>query len=49
MVLQFGLRLWSLWAWRGLDPGAGSLIQGFSIPGRVVMIGVACFAVSWCC
>ena len=38
MVLQFGLRLWSLWAWRGLDPGAGSLIQGFSIPGRVVMM-----------
>lgn len=38
MVLQFGLRLWSLWAWRGLDPGAGSLIQGFSIPGRVVVM-----------
>ena len=38
MVLQFGLRLWALWAWRGLDPGAGSLIQGFSIPGRVVMM-----------
>ena len=38
MVLQFGLRLWALWAWRGLDPGAGSLIQGFSIPGRVVVM-----------
>ena len=37
-VILFGLRLWSLWAWRGLDPGAGSLIQGFSIPGRVVVM-----------
>ena len=38
MVILFGLRLWSLWAWRKLDPGAGSLIQGFSIPGRVVVM-----------
>ena len=38
MVLQFGLRLWALWAWRKQDPGAGSLIQGFSIPGRVVVM-----------
>ena len=38
MVIQFGLRLWSLWAWRRQDPGAGALVQGFSIPGRVVVM-----------
>ena len=39
-VILFGLRLWSLWAWRKLDPGVGALIQGFSIPGRVVVMNL---------
>ena len=35
LVIQFGYNLWSLWAYRKLNPGMGSLIQGFSITGRV--------------
>lgn len=38
LVVQFGYNLWSLWTWRRLNPGAGALIQGFSIPGRVIIM-----------
>lgn len=37
-VVRFGLCLWALWAWRQLDPGAGSLTQGFSVAGRVLLM-----------
>lgn len=37
-VVQFGFRLWSLWACRRLDPGLGSLVQGFSVAGRVLLL-----------
>lgn len=43
LVIQFGYDLWSLWTWRRLNPGAGSLIQGFSIPGRVVLMDLLIF------
>ena len=42
-VILFGLRLWSLWAWRKLDPGMGALTQGFSIPGRVIRMELFIF------
>lgn len=37
-VVQFGYRLWSLWAYRRLNPGLGSLFQGFSVAGRVIIM-----------
>ena len=42
-VILCGLRLWSLWAWRKLDPGMGALTQGFSIPGRVILMELFIF------
>lgn len=39
-VVTFGLRLWSLWTWRRLDPGPGSLLQGFSVVGKVLWMEV---------
>ena len=43
LVVRFGYNLWSLWTWRRLNPGAGSLIQGFSIPGRVIIMELLIF------
>lgn len=43
LVIRFGYNLWSLWTWRKLNPGAGSLIQGFSIPGRVIIMELLIF------
>lgn len=37
-VVRFGLCLWALWTYRQLDPGAGSLMQGFSVAGRVILM-----------
>ena len=37
-VVQFGYQLWSLWAYRRLNPGLGSLFQGFSVAGRVILM-----------
>lgn len=37
-VVQFGLCLWALWTWRQLDPGINSLMQGFSVAGRVLLM-----------
>ena len=36
LVAGFGFQLWCLWAFRRQEPGAGSLLQGFSIWGRVL-------------
>ncbi len=38
VVVAFGMRLWSLWTWRRLDPGLGSLVQGFSVAGKVLLM-----------
>lgn len=50
VVVGFGHNLWSLWTVRRLDPGLGSLIQGFSVAGRVILmeilIGIKSFL--WC-
>ena len=43
LVFQFGYNLWSLWAYRKLNPGMGSLIQGFSITGRVLVMELLIF------
>lgn len=38
LVIDFGYKLWSLWAYRRLNPGLGSLMQGFSVAGRVILL-----------
>ena len=42
-VVQFGLCLWALWTYRQLNPGAGSLMQGFSVAGRVLLMELSIF------
>lgn len=37
-VVSFGYKLWCLWTHRQLDPGMGSLTQGFSVAGRVILM-----------
>lgn len=37
-ILSFGHTLWSLWTWRELAPGIGSLLEGFSVAGRVILL-----------
>lgn len=48
-VVRFGLCLWALWTWRQLDPGAGSLTQGFSVAGRVLLmeLGIYLRTLGW--
>lgn len=50
LVIDFGLRLWSLWANRRMDPGLGSLVQGFSVAGRVILMELNILAriFLWC-
>ena len=43
-VVKFGLCLWGLWAYRQLDPGVNSLMQGFSVAGRVLIMELGIFA-----
>ena len=38
VIIDFGYKLWSLWTIRKLDPGMDSLIQGFSVAGRVLWL-----------
>ncbi|MGE4276396.1 MAG: DUF975 family protein [Lawsonibacter sp.] len=38
VVVDFGFHLWSLWTSRKLNPDLGSLIQGFSVAGRVILM-----------
>lgn len=42
-VVQFGLCLWALWTYRQLDPGVNSLMQGFSVAGRVLLMELGIF------
>jgi len=37
-VVGFSYRLWSLWTARRLNPGLGSLMDGFSVAGRVILL-----------
>jgi len=37
-VVGFSYRLWALWTCRRLEPGLGSLMEGFSVAGRVVIM-----------
>ena len=37
-VVGFSYRLWALWTARRLNPGLGSLMEGFSVAGRVIML-----------
>ena len=43
VIIEFGYTLWSLWAHRRLDPGIDSLIQGFSVTGRVIYLQISIF------
>lgn len=43
LVVDFGYNLWSLWTARRLDPGMGSLIQGFSVAGRVILMELSIY------
>lgn len=43
LVMDFGFKLWSLWTHRRLDPGMGSLMQGFSVAGRVLLLELFIF------
>lgn len=40
VVVSFGYTLWSLWTARRLNPGLGSLIEGFSVAGRVIWMEI---------
>ena len=48
-VVQFGLCLWALWTYRQLDPGLNSLMQGFSVAGRVLLmeLGISVRILGW--
>ena len=37
-VVGFSYRLWALWTCRRLEPGLGSLMEGFSVAGRVIIM-----------
>lgn len=39
-VVLFGYRLWALWTCRRLEPGMDSLLDGFSVAGRVILLEV---------
>lgn len=43
-VIRFGYKLWSLWTFRQLDPGMYSLMQGFSVAGRVLLLELGIMA-----
>ena len=48
-VVHFGLCLWALWTYRQLDPDANSLMQGFSVAGRVILmeLGIYIRVLGW--
>ena len=49
-VVGFSYRLWSLWTARRLEPGLGSLMDGFSVAGRVIMLELSIIVriFGWC-
>jgi len=48
-VVDFGYTLWTLWAFRRLEPGMYSLLQGFSVAGRVILLqlGILVRMIGW--
>lgn len=40
VIVQFSYTLWALWTSRRMDPGLGTLLQGFSVAGRVIWMEV---------
>lgn len=44
VIIEFGYTLWSLWTHRRLDPGLDSLVQGFSVAGRVIYLQLSILA-----
>lgn len=48
-VVRFGLCLWALWTYRQLDPDVNSLMQGFSVAGRVILmeLGIYLRVLGW--
>ena len=42
-VVAFGFTLWALWTARRLNPGLGSLMEGFSVVGRVIWMKILIF------
>lgn len=49
-VAVFSFRLWSLWTCRRLEPGLGSLMEGFSVSGRVILMELMLLirSMGWC-
>ena len=49
-VVGFSYRLWSLWTARRLEPGLGSLMDGFTVAGRVIMLELSILVrtFGWC-
>lgn len=43
-VVGFSYRLWAIWTARRLDPDLGSLLEGFSVAGRVIMMELSILA-----
>lgn len=48
IVMDFSYNLWALWTCRKLDPGIGSLMQGFSVAGKVILtqLFIACWVIA---
>ena len=49
-VVGFSYRLWSLWTARRLEPGLESLMDGFSVAGRVILLELSIIVriLGWC-
>ena len=49
LVISFGYTLWALWSWRKLDPDLYSLMEGFSVAGRVILmeLGILIRVLGW--
>lgn len=43
-VIGFSYRLWAIWTARRLEPGLGSLLEGFSVAGRVILMELSILA-----
>ena len=47
-VVGFSYRLWALWTTRRLEPGLGSLLEGFSVAGRVILLEISILGRIFC-